>query len=95
LKTLMTLPMSWHSDATIISLSAPAFSASVAVCSPWTSWLVANPSVMPSSWRSIVSTWSATRGWFFTVSAPITAHSSAVDSSIRVKVVAMAAFPLG
>src|SRR4051812_7343221 len=40
------------------------------------------------------STRSATRPWFLAVSAPITAHCSAVDSSMRVKVVAMGPFSL-
>src|SRR6478672_5802326 len=40
---------------------------------------------MPSRRVSIESTSSATRAWFFIVSAPMTAHCSAVDSSMRVK----------
>ena len=47
---------------------------------------------MLSRRSSIESTSSATRGWLRIVSAPMTAHCSAVDSSIRVKVVAMRAF---
>src|SRR4051794_18248155 len=44
---------------------------------------------MPSSRRSMSRIISATRGWFSMVSAPMTAHCSAVDSSIRVKRVAV------
>ena len=89
LNTEISLPMSWHSEATITSLSAPAFSASVAVWQAWVSWSVANPSVMPSSRRSMSRIVSATRGWFSSVSAPMTAHCSAVDSSMRVNRVAV------
>jgi hypothetical protein len=50
----------------------------------------AKPSVTSASDRSISRTRSAARApWFLVVSAPITAHCSAVDSSIRVKVCAI------
>src|SRR5829696_2438667 len=91
LKTLTTLPTSCTRAAKTISGSAPARSARVAVWRACTSWSHAKPSVMPSSWRSMLRNCSATRGWFFVVSAPMTAHSSAVDSSIRVKVALMGA----
>ena len=74
LNTLITLPMSWHSEANTTSGSAPAFSALVAVWRQWVSWSVAKPSVMSAHWRSIVRNCSATRGWLFIVSAPMTAH---------------------
>src|SRR4051812_44696059 len=88
LGTLIALPMSWHSEATTTSSSAPARSASVAVCRQCVSWSVAKPSVIELRERSIPRTLSATRGWFCMVSAPMTAHCSAVDSSIRVKLLA-------
>src|SRR5437763_11755469 len=48
---------------------------------------------MPSSRRRIDSTSSATRPWFLEVSLRITDHCSAVDSSIRVKVLAISVPP--
>src|SRR3954454_286690 len=88
LGTLTALPMSWHSEAITTSSSAPARSARVAVCSECTSWFVLKPSVMSSSDRSMPRTRSATLDWFFADSSPITAHCSALDSSMRVNVVA-------
>ena len=46
LATETALPMSWHSEATTISSSAPASSARVAVCREWVSWSTAKPSVI-------------------------------------------------
>ena len=80
------LPMSWQSEATTTSSEAPASSARVAVCSEWTSWSTAKPSVMSSSEASMASTRSATRGWCSIVSTMMSCHCSAVDSSIRVNV---------
>src|SRR5581483_3315555 len=91
LGTEMALPTSWQRAATTTSSSAPARSARVAVCRQWVSWSVANPSVISSSDRSMPSTRSATRSWFLNVSAPMTAHCSAVDSSMRVKLVSVLA----
>src|SRR5438046_166826 len=52
LKTLISLPMSWHRLATIIWVSAPAFSARVAVSSACTSWTGRNePSSRPMANR--------------------------------------------
>src|SRR5687767_11655202 len=85
--TLMALPMSWHRLATTTSSSAPSRSARVAVWRQWVSWSVAKPSVMSDSERSMSSTRSATRPWFWDVSVPITAHCSAVDSSMLRKLV--------
>src|SRR5688572_14675379 len=86
----MALPMSWHSEPTMTSVSAPASSARVAVWRQWVSWSVAKPSVMALSDRSMFRMPSATRAWFIAVCLPISAHSSAVDSSMRVKVLAIA-----
>src|SRR4051794_10971051 len=82
--------MSCSKDANTTSSSAPARSASVAVWSECVSWSTAKPSVMSASERNISSARSATRPWWAYVSLPMTAHCSAVDSSIRVNVVAMA-----
>src|SRR5688572_3709880 len=87
--TLIALPMSWQRLATTTSSSAPARSARVAVWRQWVSWSVAKPSTIESRLRSMARMPSATRPWFFAVSAPMTAHCSAVDSSMRVKVSAM------
>ena len=84
--TETALPMSWHSDATTTSSDAPASSALVAVCSEWTSWSTAKPSVISSSEASIARTLSATRGWCSIVSTMMSCHCSAVDSSMRVNV---------
>src|SRR5438874_1187937 len=90
-----TLPMSWHSDATITSWSAPARSARVAVCRQCVSWSTAKPSTLVDSncksW-STVSPWCC---WLLADSTPIWPHCSAVDSSMRVKVCVMyATLPL-
>src|SRR5262245_5744858 len=89
LGTLTALPMSWHSAATTTSSSALARSASVAVWRQCVSWSVAKPSVISESDSSMLSTRSATRSMCCEVSAPMTAHCSAVDSSMRVNVVAI------
>src|SRR3954452_10651216 len=89
LGTDTALPMSWHNAATTTSSSAPARSASVAVCKQCVSWSVAKPSTMSDSDSSMPSTRSATRLWFLKLSVPMTPHCSAVDSSMRVNVVAM------
>src|SRR5262245_30823400 len=90
LGTLTALPTSCSNDANTTSSSAPARSASVAVWRQCVSWATANPSTTSSSERSLASTRSATRAWLALVSLPMTPHCSAVDSSIRVNVVAMA-----
>src|SRR4029077_19107438 len=89
LGTDTALPMSWHNAAHTSSSSAPARSASVAVCKQCVSWSVAKPSTMSDSDSSIPSTRSATRPWFLKLSVPMTPHCSAVDSSMRVNVVAI------
>ena len=61
--------------------------ARVAVWRQCVSWSVANPSVMSASERSSMRMRSATRPWFAADSRPMTAHCSAVDSSMRVKLV--------
>src|SRR4051794_5493389 len=71
------------------SLSAPACSASVAVCRQCVSWSTAKPSTLVDSIRSSASTVSPWLCWLFIDSTPIWPHSSAVDLSMRVKVVAM------
>src|SRR3954468_23855511 len=91
LGTETTLPMSWHSDATTTSLSAPARSASVAVCRQWVSWSTAKPFTIVDNMRSSCRTVSPCSCWAFIDSTPIWAHSSAVDSSMRVKVCVMSA----
>src|SRR5687768_6448706 len=85
----MALPMSWHSEATTTSWSAPARSARVAVCRQWVSWSVANPSVILLRLRSSSRIISGVRDWFCSVSRPISIHCSWVDSSMRVKVSVM------
>src|SRR5438309_1103096 len=90
--TEIALPMSWHSDATTNSLSAPARSARVAVWRQWVSWSVAKPSTSSSRDRRSHRIRSATRPWFLTCSTPIVSHCSRVEASIRVNVVAMAPF---
>ena len=86
LGTLTALPMSWQSDATTSSSSAPARSASVAVCRQCVSWSTANPSTTSSRLPSMPSTRSAMRPRFAIDSRAMTPHSSAVDWSMRVNV---------
>src|ERR1035441_3772915 len=84
LGTDTALPMSWQSEATTSSSSAPARSALVAVWRQWVSWSTAKPSTTSDSDSSIISTRSATRPWFLAVSAPISAQSSPVETSMLV-----------
>src|SRR5687767_5353445 len=86
LVTDTALPMSWHSDATTTSSSAPAFSASVAVCRQCTSWSTAKPSTTSSNDRSMASTLSANFGYSFVCSETMCCHSASVDVSMRVNV---------
>src|SRR5438309_1076586 len=86
LGTDTTLPMSWHSDATTTSASAPARSARVAVCRQWVSWSTAKPSTLVDSMPSRARTVSPWRCWLFADCTPISDHCSAVDSSMRVNV---------
>src|SRR5437588_928467 len=90
LGTETTLPMSWHSDATTTSRSAPARSALVAVCRQCVSWSTANPSTLVDSIRKSASTVSPWCCWLLADSTPICPHCSAVDSSMRVNVCVMA-----
>src|SRR3954447_5712910 len=86
LGTDTTLPMSWHSDATTTSLSAPARSASVAVCRQCVSWSTAKPATLVDSICNSCSTVSPWCSWLLADSTPICPHCSAVDSSMRVNV---------
>src|SRR5438105_3261606 len=86
LGTDTTLPMSWHSDATTTSGSAPARWARVAVCRQCVSWSTANPSTFVDSMPSRASTVSPCRCWLLADCMPISDHCSALDSSMRVNV---------
>src|SRR4051794_8777960 len=78
--------MSWHSEATTTSSSAPARSARAAVWHACTSWFTANPLVTGSSSRSIARKRSATFGQSAIDSSAMWVQWSFVDSSIRANV---------
>ena len=86
LGTLTALPMSWQSEATTISSSAPARSASVAVCSECVSWSTAKPSVIAGEAAQQAEHRLGDAGLVGERLLAITPHCSAVDSSMRVKV---------
>src|SRR5664280_810127 len=92
LGTDTALPMSWQREATTSSSSAPACSARVAVCRQWVSWSTANPSTTSDSDSNMARTRSATRLWFLTVSTPICAHWSPVETSMLMKEVVIPVF---
>src|SRR5205823_4445853 len=81
--------MSWHSEATTTSLSAPDRSARVAVWRQCVSWSTANPSTLVDSICNSCRTVSPWCCWLLADSTPIWPHCSAVDSSMRVKVCVM------